>query len=139
MDFVYDLVAAALTKWVTAIFAWLIALMLGSGALVHVFNILGKGGKPWSEFSLLMRVMDVVLLAFNLAVMIGLALLKPWAVFLLFAGIVCLQIIPYTIFRSHFVSQPEDHRTLNGLIATEVFMLVAFAAVLVWQGFGGGV
>lgn len=139
MDFTYELVATALTKWVTSIFGWLIALLLAGGAMVHVLNILGKGDRPWNEFPLLLRVMDVVLLAFNLAVVPGLILRMPYAVFLLFAGMICLQIIPYTIFRSHFITRPGDSQTLNGLIATEAILLAIYAGLIMWQGYGFGV
>lgn len=139
MNSIHELVQIALSKWVTSLFGWLIALMLANGAVVHVFNILGKGRGPWSEFPTLWRVMDVALLAFNIVVIVGLTCRQPWSVYVLYIGIVCLQIIPYTVLRSQFVTQPEDHATLNGLVVTEVMLLFVYAGLLLWQGNGGGV
>lgn len=133
------LIETAFTKWVTTIYAWVIALILANGAIVHIFNILGKGKMPWAEFPMVWRVMDVVLLIFNIIVIIGLVFRFTWSVYLLFSGLIVLQIIPYTVFRSHFVTSPNDHSTLNGLIATEVVLLFVFAGLLFWQGYGGGV
>ena len=139
MTFVYQLVESALSKWITSAFGWLIALILVNGAIVHILNILGKGKQPWKEFPMLWRVMDVVLLLFNIVVIVGLTLRLPWSVFVLFIGMVCLQIIPYTAFRSRFVTQPEDHATLDGLIATEAILLLIYASLIIWQGYGGGI
>ena len=88
---------------------------------------------------MLWRVMDVVLLIFNLVVAVGLTIRQPWSVFVLYVGIVLLQIMPYTVFRSLFITQREDHRQLNGLLATELSLMVIFGALIVWQGNGGGV
>ncbi|MBE9032504.1 hypothetical protein IQ266_22455 [filamentous cyanobacterium LEGE 11480] len=123
-----------MSKWITSIFGWLIALVCTNGALVHIFNILGKGEKPWGEFPLLWRSMDVVLLGFNLVIIVGLILRIPWTVLVLFGGMMMLQWLPYTIFRSQFVVKPEDHATLNGLIGTEALILIVYAGLIWWQG-----
>ncbi len=138
MALFYEFIETALSKWITSIFGWLIALVLANGAIVHLLNILGKGKQPWNEFPMLWRVMDVVLLVFNIVVIVGLTMRLPWSIVVLFIGIIVLQIIPYTVFRSHFVTQPEDHATLNGLIGTEVLLLLVYASLLAWQGNGGG-
>lgn len=135
----HTLIATAFTKWITSIFGWVIAIVLVNGAIVHVLNILGKGKGPWGEFPVLWRTMDVALLIFNVAVALGLAFRQTWSVYALFAGIVLLQIVPYTVFRSKFATTAEDHATLNGLIGTEIALLIVFAGLIVWQGKGGGV
>ncbi|NET02452.1 MAG: hypothetical protein F6K62_21930 [Sphaerospermopsis sp. SIO1G2] len=56
-----------------------------------------------------------------------------WAIWLLFIGILCLQFIPYTLWRSQFVAQPEDIQTLNGLLATEALLLAIFAILIWWK------
>ena len=139
MSSIHELVQVAQSKWVTSVFGWLIALLLANGALVHVLNILGRGKGPWNLFPPLWRVMDVVLLIFNVVVATGLAFRQSWSIYVLYIGMICLQIIPYTVFRSQFVTGPEDNSTLNRLVATEVLLLVVYAGVLIWQGNGGGV
>ncbi len=83
--------------------------------------------------------MDVVLLVFNIVVVFGLALRQPWSVYVLFAGILLLQFVPYTVFRDQFVVEPGDNKTLNGLMATEALLLAVYAALICWQGHGGGI
>jgi len=135
----HALIEAAFTKWVTSVFGWLIAVILANGAAVHVGNMLGYGKMPWSEFPFAWKIMDVLLLAFNIAVIVGLILRQPWGVYVLYAGILALQFIPYTVFRSHFAIEPGDATTLNQLLATEATLLIVFAALIYWQGNGGGV
>ena len=98
---------------------------------MHVGNMLGLTGTPWSQTPRLFRSMDVVLLVFDLVVAAGLWIRKPWAVVAFAAGLVLLQILPYTLFRRHFVRGPEDVSTLNGLVATELVLLLVLG-VLLW-------
>ena len=133
------LIEAAFTKWITSVFGWLIALVLANGAAVHVGNMLGYGKMPWREFPIAWKVMDVLLLAFNLTVIAGLAMRQPWGVYVLYAGILTLQFIPYTVFRSHFALEPGDAVTLNQLLVTEGVLLAVFAGLIYWQGHGGGI
>lgn len=130
----YSQIEVAMSKWVTRIFGWLIALVCANGALVHAGNILGYGEQPWSEFPPLWQVMYILLLAFNLVIIFGLVLQVPWTVFFLFGGMALLQWLPYTIFRRHFVVKPEDNATLNGLIGAEVLILAIYAGLIWWQG-----
>ena len=138
MNSLNELIQVALSKWTTSVASWAIAFLMANGALVHVFNILGKGKGPWAEFPMLWRAMDLVLLVFNLVVAVGLTFRQPWSVFVLYIGIILLQIVPYTLFRSHFATQPEDQRALNGLLLTEVLLMVIFGVLIMWQGRGGG-
>jgi len=36
-----------------------------------------------------------------------------WSIWLLFGGILLLQILPYTLLRSHFILKSEDAQVLN--------------------------
>ena len=139
MQTIHELVNTALTKWMTSIFGWVVALILANGAVVHVLNMLGKGKMPWRQFPRLWQVMDVVLLVFNLVVIFGLVFRFSWSIYVLFVGLVLLQILPYTLLRSQFVTSPNDHKTLNGLIVTELVLLAVFAGLIYWQGNGGGI
>ncbi|MBP0029981.1 hypothetical protein [Roseofilum sp. Guam] len=53
-----------------------------------------------------------------------------WSVWLVFSGIIGLQFLPYTMWRSQFILQPEDAQTLNGLLGTEALLLGIFALLL---------
>ena len=105
-------------------------MLLLYGASVHVGNMLGLSGRPWSETPPLWRLMDVVLLLFNLIAAPGLWLRKPWAVCFLAAGFILLQIVPYTFFRPLFVEGPDDAQMLSGLVATEVLLLAGLLALI---------
>ena len=125
-------IAAALTQPWTARYARFLALVLGYGALIHIGNIAGWSGRSWLETPLLWRVLDCVLLAFDLGVGIGLWLQRTWAIAAFILGIVFLQLVPYTIFRDRFATTPEELATLNGLVGTlaillgVLFLLVSF-------------
>ncbi|MDJ1176217.1 hypothetical protein [Roseofilum capinflatum] len=114
----------------TAGYAKFLALVLLYGATVHIGNIVGLTGTPWLSTPLLWRGMDVALLIFNIVGAIALWRGLAWSVFLIFGGIILLQFVPYTIWRSQFILQPEDTQTLNGLLATEALLLAIFALLL---------
>lgn len=113
----------ALSNTWTGVYVRALAVILLYGAAMHVGNMLGLTGRPWIETPLLHRVMDVVLLSFNIVVAAGLWLRKPWGVVAFVVGILLLQIVPYTLFRSHFIQAPEDVKALNGLVVTEILLL----------------
>ena len=119
----FTAIAAALTHPWTARYARFLALVLGYGALVHIGNIAGWSGRPWLETPWLWRVLDGVLLAFDLGVGIGLWLQKAWAIAAFVLGIVCLQLLPYTLFRDRFATTPEELATLDGLVGTLIVLL----------------
>ncbi len=114
----------------TAIYAKFIAIILVYGATVHVGNILGWSGVLWSETPLLWRVMDVLLLIFNGVASVGLWQGTTWSIGILFGGIMLLQFLPYTLFRSLFIVNPEDAQTLNGLLGTEAILLGLFIVLI---------
>jgi len=114
----------------TSIYAKLVALILLYGATVHIGNMAGLAGTPWLSTPLLWRGMDVALLIFDLTAAIALWRGLAWSVWLVFGGIALLQFVPYTLLRSHFILQPEDAQTLNGILGTEVLILGGFALLL---------
>ena len=77
-------------KW-TAIYMKCLAAILVYGAVVHVRNMLGMTHGPWSSLPRLWRVMDVVLLAFDAAVAVGLWLTQPWSAVAFAVGILLSQ------------------------------------------------
>ena len=115
----------------TKAYAKIIAFILVYGGVVHVGNIAGWSGTPWLDTPMLWRVMDIVLLAFDVVTAIALWMGLAWSVLVLFGGIISLQILPYTIWRSQFISKPEDGAVLNQLIGVELIMLSIFCILLV--------
>ncbi|MEM8639064.1 MAG: hypothetical protein AAGG51_09645 [Cyanobacteria bacterium P01_G01_bin.54] len=121
--------AALAQPWI-ARYAKFMALVLLYGATVHISNILGLTGTPWLETPLLWRSLDLLLLLFDGTVAIALWQGWRWSVWALLIGMITLQWLPYTVWRSQFVLQPEDAQTLNGLIGTEALLLAIFALLI---------
>lgn len=115
----------------TAIYTKFIALCLLYGATVHLGNILGFTGTPWLVTPLLWRSLDILLLIFNLVTAIALWRGFGWSILLLYGGIILFQILPYTLWRSHFILKPEDGEILNGLLGTEI-LLLSILSLLLW-------
>lgn len=126
----HDVFDSALQQPWTAIYAKIMALVLLYGATVHISNIAGFADTPWISTPLLWRGMDVVLLIFNVTAAIALWRGLAWSIWLVFGGIILLQFVPYTLFRSRFILKPEDAQTLNGLLGTEALLLGIFALLL---------
>jgi len=101
---------------------------------VHVANILGFGEGPWTSMPLLWRIMDVVLLIFNVTVGIGLWLKTPWGIKAFVAGIIGLQLIPYTLFREHFIQTAEHAAMLNGMVVFWIVVLAILIGTVLWFG-----
>lgn len=114
----------------TAGYAKFLALVLLYGATVHLGNMAGFTGTPWLTTPLLWRGMDVVLLGFDLVAAIALWRGWRWSMKLIFGGMIGLQFLPYTVWRSQFVLQAGDAQILNGLLGTEAILLVIFALLL---------
>jgi hypothetical protein len=123
----------ALTQPWTRLYVRLLAFVLAFGGLVHVGNMLGLNGIAWRDTAVHLRVMDVVLLVFNVAVGLGLWLRRPWAVVAFAAGMLLLQIVPYTFFRHYFVQRPGDAGTLTGLVVTVALLVGILAALVVMK------
>ena len=114
----------------TGLYVRVLAVVLAYGALVHIGNMLGLSGTAWRDTPVLWRTMDVVLLVFNIVVGIGLWQRQSWSIVALVGGVVVLQVVPYTLFRSQFVRGPEDAATLNGLLWTWVVLLGALGVLV---------
>ncbi len=114
----------------TAVYTKFLAIVLFYGATVHIGNIAGLTGTPWLSTPLLWRSLDIALLIFNVVSAIALWQGLAWSVFLVFSGIILLQFVPYTLWRSQFILKPEDAQTLNGLLGTEALLLGIFALLL---------
>ncbi|HAC63371.1 MAG TPA: hypothetical protein DCF68_07470 [Cyanothece sp. UBA12306] len=121
---------ATLQSW-TSIYLRIVAIALFYGGLVHIINITGLGGTPWNQTPTLWRVMDIILLIFDLFVSLGLWLRKTEAIIAFFVGIILLQIVPYTVFKQFFVTVPEDINTLNGLIVTEIILMAILLILII--------
>ncbi|MGB6298927.1 MAG: hypothetical protein WBF90_22495 [Rivularia sp. (in: cyanobacteria)] len=119
-------------RFLAKVYTKVIAIALLYGATVHVGNILGLTGTPWLATPLLWRSLDIVLLIFDIVTAIALWQGLAWSIWLLFGGILLLQILPYTLLRSHFVLKPEDGQVLNSLLGTEVLLLSIFV-ILIWS------
>ncbi len=89
MDF-SNITEALIQPW-TRIYVRVLAAVLAYGGLVHMGNMLGLNGLPWTESQLHFRIIDVVLLAFNVVVGLGLWLRQSWAVVAFTVGMVLFQ------------------------------------------------
>ena len=124
----------ALQSTITIVFLRALALVLGVGALVHIGNIAGLSGQAWASTPLLWRIMDIVLLGFNIVVGVGLWLKQPWGVAAFVIGIIALQLVPYTVFRQHFIQTAEHISMLNSMVAFWIVVLAALMILVVWRG-----
>lgn len=115
----------------TNIYTKIVAAILIYGATVHLSNMLGLTGTSWLSTPLLWRLMDVLLLIFDVITAIALWRGLVWSIWLLFSGIFLLQILPYTLWRAHFILKPEDGQILNSLLGTEV-LLLSILLLLFW-------
>ena len=122
---------AIYTKVVAHRVADLFEIALLYGATVHVGNILGLTETPWLATPLLWRSLDLVLFIFDIITALALWQGLAWSIWLLFGGILLLQIWPYTLLRSQFVFKPEDAEILNSLLSTEV-LLLSILVLLLW-------
>ena len=130
MDPITILKDAVSRKWM-GIYLRIISIILAFSALVHLGSILGFVSNPWGgEMTLPIRTLDVVLLVFDIVVAIGLWFKRPWAVIAMVAGIILLQIIPFTVFRHYFMLTPEHGIMLNNLVTLDLIILVILAILL---------
>ena len=104
------LISAIQQPW-TAVYLKVIAIAILYGATVHVGNIFGLTGTPWLATPLLWRSLDLILLIFDIVTAIALWRGLAWSIWLLFSGIFWLQILPYTLLRSH-LSLPDTRSSL---------------------------
>ena len=120
----------AIARPLTSLYLRFLSLVLLYGASVHVANIVGWGDLSWLETPLLWRVMDILLLGFDVAVAIGLWQRRLWAAIAFPCGLVVLQLIPYTVWRSQFVQSAADAKVLNSLLGSEVVLIAVLMLLL---------
>ena len=113
------------------------------GALVHVANMASLTGFDWPEAPLKWRVLDVVYLAVDVVVAIGLWRRLPVSVGCFFIASLS-QIALYTIGRDWILDVPTEFQPseesvayLGSLVAFHVATLVAVSAALALPCFGG--
>ncbi len=114
----------------TGIYLRFLSICLLYGALVHCSNILSLGGVSWLETPLHWRVMDIILLIFDIITAISLWCQSFLGIMAFLVGMILLQIIPYTLFAQSFIIKPEDIETLRGLVGTE-FLLMTILIILI--------
>ena len=122
---------SALQQPWTTIYTKVIAIALIYGATVHIGNLVGLTGTSWLSTPRLWRLMDILLLIFDVITAVALWRGLLWSIWLLFSGILLLQIVPYTLLRFYFVLKPEDGQILNSLLGTEV-LLLSILVLLLW-------
>ena len=115
----------------TGIYLRFLACVLALGAVAHIGNMAGWSGIRWTDTPALWRTMDVVLLLFNVVVGVALWLRQPWSIAAYVAGIVALQLVPYTLFRSHFFQTPEQELALNSLVVTHLILMALLVVLIV--------
>ena len=121
----------SVTQYWTGIYLRFLSLCLLYGAFVHLGNIFGLGEVPWLETPIYWRLMDIILLVFNAIVSVSLWLKTVGGMIAFTVGIIFLQIIPYTLFRQFFIVNPQDGNTLNGLIGTEIILIILLAILII--------
>ena len=126
-----------MTTWIARIIIWVIAAFYAYGALVHVLNILGLTGFAWLDAPLKWQVLDLVYLALDAAVVIGLPAGARWGYWAFFAAAIS-QIVLYTAFRdwivdvpARFARSPEEIAYLDALVAFHIVTLV-LACLALW-------
>ena len=114
----------------TRIYLRFLSICLIYGAVVHLGNIFGFGGVLWLATPFHWRLMDIILLIFDVIIAINLWYPSFQSVIAFLVGIFTLQIIPYTVFQQFFISKPEDINTLTGLLGTEVILIIILVILI---------
>lgn len=114
----------------TGIYVRFLSICLVYGALVHISNILSLGDVSWLDTPFHWRLMDIILLIFDIITSVSLWLQSFYGIIAFIIGIFVLQILPYTLFRQHFIVNPEDIEILNGLVGTEI-LLISLLVILI--------
>ncbi|QEY32702.1 hypothetical protein EVJ50_11175 [Synechococcus sp. RSCCF101] len=85
---------------------WIVALLYGAGAVVHIANIAGLSGSSWLESPLKWRVLDVADLGMDGVVAIGF-IADWWMALPTFVAAALSQILLYTVGRTWITDVPE--------------------------------
>ncbi len=118
--------------WVRIVF-WTIAAFYAYGALVHVLNMLSLTGFSWLEAPRKWQVLDVIYLALDLIVAIGLIRGARLSIAAFFCAALS-QIALYTVFRAWVLDVPaafrrsaEDIAYLDTLVTFHLVTCLAMA------------
>lgn len=115
---------------------WVVAAFYAYGAMVHVMNILSMTGFDWPTAPIKWQVLDIVYLALDLVVVVGL-IQRSWVGIVVFFCAALSQIALYTLFRewvldvpSDFQRTAEDLAYLDGLVAFHIVTCLAIGVSL---------
>ncbi len=115
---------------------WIIAAFYAYGAVIHILNMASLTGFPWSDAPLKWRVLDIVYLALDVTVVIGLIRGSVLGVASFFCAAVS-QIFLYTLFRTWVLDVPDAYRRsvediayLDGLVIFHIVTCLAMGAAL---------
>ena len=122
-----------------AVLLWCVAAFYAYGALVHVANMLSLTGYDWSDAPAKWQILDIVYLALDICVAVGLGL--RWRASIAAFYVAALsQIALYTIGRAWVLDVPDAFRPppdaagyLDGLVAFHVVSLGAVTVALWWR------
>ena len=122
---------------ISKLILWTVAIFYAFGATVHIMNIAGYSGFDWLRAPLKWQVLDVVYLALDILVAVG--LLLGWRSGLFAFYIAALsQIFLYTIFRQwildvpeEFARSPQEVSYLSSLVLFHIVTLV-LVSLAVW-------
>ncbi|MEL6962970.1 MAG: hypothetical protein AAFO01_09450 [Pseudomonadota bacterium] len=130
-----------MSYWIARVILWTIAAFYAYGALVHVINILGLSGFSWIDAPAKWRILDLVYLVLDIAVVIGI-LVRSLIGYVALVVAAVSQIFLYTVFRDWivdvpkpFTRTPEEIAYLDMLVTFHVVTLFLFCFAL-WIGRG---
>ncbi|MEM9567331.1 MAG: hypothetical protein AAF974_03405 [Cyanobacteria bacterium P01_E01_bin.34] len=128
----FQKLSAVILAVVTALYAY--------GSLMHMFNMLGLAGFEWLAAPLKWQVLDVVYLAIDLMVCVGLFRRFRLSVYAFYVAALT-QIGLYTVLRSWitdvpeaFALSPEQVTDLNFLVAFHVICILLVSITLAFEG-----
>lgn len=116
-------------SWI-AVFLKCLAVLLFLGGASHLASIGGLIGGAWTAKPLHFQIADSILFVFDLTVGWGLWRKKLWAVFAWIAGVLLLQVIPFTLFMDFFATNAAHRQTLWAMLAIHAVTIGVFVLLL---------
>ena len=111
------------------VFRALIAIAYTMGGAVHAANLAGFGPPPPPEKRSVFRVLDVVYLALDIVVVVGMVTGAWWG-FVAFFVAAGSQLVLYLGFADYFASDDEQHHQLSGLVHFHVLTAAVMGTLL---------
>ena len=112
------------------VFRGFIVIAYGFGAATHVGNLVGRGPTPPPGREVLWRRLDVVYLALDLTVVVGVVLGAAWGYAAFFAA-AASQLVLYLGFPDSFASTRDEHRQIRGLVHFHLATAAAMTTLLI--------